>query len=124
MTTETWSALAELLGLVSSGLLLIPAVALNKHLRGVHDTETTLAASTTELGRAVAERSQPTLAKAKVPKWSKSDENLLVIGILTFGLSCLIKLGIALSPSPPAAHSGQAVTTQAASAPGANEVAR
>jgi len=53
MTAQTWNSIAELLGIASSAVLLIPAIALNRHLRDVHDTEKALVASTTELFKAV-----------------------------------------------------------------------
>lgn len=111
MTPQDWSALAEFLGLVSSGVLLVPAIALNKHLRGVHETEQALESSTSSLFQAVSSAGKPTLTQAKIPKWSTTDENLLILGIVTFGASCLIKLFVALGPGP-ATSAPQAVAPQ------------
>jgi hypothetical protein len=107
MTAQTWSSIAEFLGIVSSAVLLIPAIALNRHLRDVHDTEKALVASTTELFKAVGQAGAPTLDKAKIPNWSRRDQNLLVLGIVSFGLSCLIKLVVAMTlpAAPPQATS-------------------
>ena len=102
MTAQTWSSIAELLGIASSAVLLIPAIALNRHLRDVHDTEKALVASTTELFKAVGQAGATTLGKAKLPNWSQRDQNLLILGIVSFGLSCLIKLVVAIT-SPAAA---------------------
>ena len=120
MTAQTWNSIAELLGIVSSAVLLIPAIALNRHLRDVHDTEKALVASTTELFKSVGQAGASTLDKAKIPNWSRRDQNLLILGIVSFGLSCLIKLVMAItSPasapqatSPPTSSS---VVDQAAS---------
>jgi len=67
----------------------------------------------TELFKAVGQAGATTLGKAKLPNWSQRDQNLLILGIVSFGLSCLIKLVVAItSPagapqaiSPPASTS-------------------
>ena len=115
---DTWSAFAELLGMLSSVLLLIPAIALNKHLREVRDSEAALARTTTGLFQAIASAAQPTLVDARIAEWSARDQKLLVLGIMTFGLSCLIKFGVILAaPTPGVPSSGPARGAAAASMP-------
>ena len=113
---DKWSAFAELPGMVSSVLLLIPAIALNKHLREVRDSESALAKTTTGLFQAIASAARPTLVDARIPEWSARDQKLLVLGIVTFGLSCLIKFGVILVAPAPGVLGAGLSSTGAASA--------
>ena len=116
MGAAAWSAIAEALGIASSVFLLMPAIALNRHLRQVHASEKALEASTSELFRAIGEAGRPTLKDARIPEWSRRDQRLLVLGIATFGVSSVIKLVLVLSQAgaPPPAATG---APQGAAAP-------
>lgn len=101
---QTWNAFAEFLGMLSSFILLIPVIALNKHLREVRSSEKVLEASTTALFKAIAKEAQPTLTQARIPEWSGRDQRLLIAGTMTFGISCVIKFCVILNtPAAPSA---------------------
>lgn len=101
MAAEAWSAIAEGLGIASSVFLLMPAIALNRHLREVHRSQKVLEESTTELFKEIGKVGKPALKDARIPEWSARDQRLLVLGIVTFGLSSLIKLFLVLGPATP-----------------------
>ncbi len=97
------NVVAELLGVASGLLLVMPAIALNKHLREVKDAQGRIASRSGELTRAIAARTAPTFEDARIPSWSERDQKLLVGGILAFVLSSVIKLTVAFNaPATPA----------------------
>jgi hypothetical protein len=108
------NVVAEGLGVVSSLLLVMPAIALNKHLREVKEAEDRIVNRTGELTQAIAARAQPTFTDARIPTWSVRDQRLLVAGILAFFLSSGIKLYLAFTAPP--VPTPVAVSTVAATA--------
>lgn len=86
-----WNMFAEALGFISGILLLVPALALNSHLRKVGTTLTTLKGAVTKFGTQVASQSTAELEKQKVPEWSKTDERMLQWGALCLVVSFGIK---------------------------------
>ena len=112
---QAWNAFAELLGMLSSFFLLLPVIALNQHLREIRSSETALKQSTTDLFKAIAKEAEPTLTDARIPEWSNRDQRMLIGGIVTFGISCVIKFVVILNtPAMPTAPAG---ITSAAPAP-------
>jgi hypothetical protein len=59
--------------------------------------------SATEFFRQVGKAGKPTLEDAKIPEWSARDQKLLVLGIVTFGLSSVIKLVLVFNQATAAA---------------------
>lgn len=110
---------AEGLGVLSSVLLFVPAVGLNKHLRAIKTSQDQFARSTTALSQAIAQQSRPTLEQSRVPAWSKRDENLLLLGILAFALSSGIKFAVACGALPTQPQTAVGAAT-AGSAPGSS----
>lgn len=114
MGAAAWSAVAEIFGIASSVFLLMPAIDLNRHLRDVHRSQKVLEKNATDLFKGIGKVGQATLQDAKIPEWSARDQKLLVAGIVTFGLSSVIKLVLVLaqaSAPPPAAGSAPVSTS-------------
>jgi hypothetical protein len=88
----SWKFIGELLGVISGALFILPALALNKHLRAIKTSQDKLALGATQLSQAIASRVQPVLEDAKTPAWSRRDQWLLILGVVAFIASSLIKL--------------------------------
>ena len=74
---KNWNLLAEFLGFLSGVLLLLPALALNTHLRKIGTTLDAFKGAVTSFGKEVGEVAKPALSEHKVPKWSRCDELML-----------------------------------------------
>ena len=98
MSLVTVNAVAELLSVLSGLLLFFPALALNRHLRGVKTAQDQLANPKTELTRAIGDKVKPDLERSRIPEWSPRDQTLLLLAIALFAVSSGMKLFIAAKP--------------------------